>query len=65
MERALANSRDRQQAPPRPGRRIRLMIVDDSIVARAVLSRMIAADDDFEIVAVAGTAGIDRIVMVR
>jgi two-component system chemotaxis response regulator CheB len=32
------------------------MIVDDSIVARAVLSRMIAADDDLEIVAVAGTA---------
>jgi len=32
------------------------MIVDDSVVARAVLSRMIAADDDFEIVAVAGTA---------
>ena len=32
------------------------MIVDDSIVARAVLSRMIAADDDFEIAAVAGTA---------
>jgi two-component system chemotaxis response regulator CheB len=32
------------------------MIVDDSIVARAVLSRMIAADDDFDIVAVAGTA---------
>ncbi|HVH48928.1 MAG TPA: response regulator, partial [Sphingomicrobium sp.] len=32
------------------------MIVDDSVVARAVLSRMIAADDDFEIAAVAGTA---------
>ena len=32
------------------------MVVDDSMVARAVLSRMIAADDDFEIVAVAGTA---------
>jgi two-component system chemotaxis response regulator CheB len=56
MERALATSRDRHQAPPRSGRRIRLMIVDDSIVARAVLSRMIAADDDFEIAAVAGTA---------
>ena len=32
------------------------MIVVDSVVARAVLSRMIAADDDFEIAAVAGTA---------
>ena len=31
------------------------MIVDDSMVARAILSRMIAADDGFEIVAVAGT----------
>lgn len=36
--------------------RIRLMLVDDSMVARAVLSRMIAVDDEFEIVAVAGTA---------
>lgn len=35
--------------------RIRLMLVDDSMVARAVLSRMITADDEFEIVAVAGT----------
>jgi two-component system, chemotaxis family, protein-glutamate methylesterase/glutaminase len=32
------------------------MIVDDSMVARAVLSRMIESDDDFEIVGVAGTA---------
>ena len=32
------------------------MVVDDSMVARAILSRMIAADDGFEIVAVAGTA---------
>jgi len=32
------------------------MIVDDSAVARAVLSRMIAAHDDFEIVALAGNA---------
>lgn len=37
-------------------RPIRLMIVDDSMVARAVLSRMIEADGDFDIVAVAGTA---------
>jgi two-component system chemotaxis response regulator CheB len=33
------------------------MIVDDSQVARAVLSRMLAAFDDFEIVATAGDAG--------
>ncbi|MEO6582330.1 MAG: chemotaxis protein CheB [Sphingomicrobium sp.] len=32
------------------------MIVDDSMIARAVLSRMVESDDDFEIVAVAGTA---------
>ena len=32
------------------------MIVDDSTVARAVLSRMIASDPAFEITAVAGTA---------
>jgi two-component system chemotaxis response regulator CheB len=35
---------------------IRLMIVDDSMVARAVLSRMVDADGGFEISAVAGTA---------
>jgi two-component system chemotaxis response regulator CheB len=56
MERALANSRDRQVAPQRYDRRIRLMIVDDSVVARAVLSRMVESDDSFEIAAVAGTA---------
>ena len=32
------------------------MIVDDSMVARAVLSRMIESDDELEICAVAGTA---------
>ena len=36
---------------------IRLMIVDDSTVARAVLSRMVAATAEFEVVALAGTAG--------
>ncbi|MEO7601860.1 MAG: chemotaxis-specific protein-glutamate methyltransferase CheB [Sphingomicrobium sp.] len=55
MERALARSRDRQPEPP-TGRRMRLMIVDDSMVARAVLSRMIESDPEFEIAAVAGTA---------
>ncbi|WP_300974541.1 chemotaxis protein CheB [Sphingomonas sp. LHG3406-1] len=38
---------------PRP---IRLMIVDDSMVARAVLSRMVELGGGFEISAVAGTA---------
>ncbi|MGZ8348346.1 MAG: chemotaxis protein CheB [Allosphingosinicella sp.] len=33
------------------------MIVDDSSVARAVLSRMVASDPDFEVVALAGNAG--------
>ena len=56
MERALARSRDRQDARQPSRRRIRLMIVDDSMVARAVLSRMVESDDAFEIAAVAGTA---------
>jgi two-component system, chemotaxis family, protein-glutamate methylesterase/glutaminase len=38
------------------GRRPRLMIVDDSVVARAVLRRMIDSDGGFEILAAAGTA---------
>ncbi len=33
------------------------MIVDDSTVARAVLSRMVASSPDFEVVALAGNAG--------
>jgi two-component system chemotaxis response regulator CheB len=57
MERALARSRDRFPEPRKPNRRrIRLMIVDDSTVARAVLSRMVESDPAFEITAVAGTA---------
>ena len=56
MERALARSRDRLQDPRTSRRRIRLMLVDDSTVARAVLSRMIESDPAFEICAVAGTA---------
>lgn len=55
MERVLAKSRDRQEAR-KPVRRIRVMIVDDSMIARAVLSRMIESDPAFEIAAVAGTA---------
>ena len=48
-------------------RPIRLMIVDDSMVARAVLSRMIESDGGFEIAAVAGTAedAIDALAHVR
>ncbi|HEX6410103.1 MAG TPA: chemotaxis-specific protein-glutamate methyltransferase CheB [Sphingomicrobium sp.] len=67
MERALARSRDRQPAPPVKKRRIRLMIVDDSVVARSVLSRMVASDDAFELVASAGTAedAIDALQAVR
>ena len=56
MERALARSRDRQAGAAPLRRRIRLMIVDDSVVARAVLSRMLESDPAFEIAAVAGTA---------
>jgi two-component system, chemotaxis family, protein-glutamate methylesterase/glutaminase len=56
MERALARSRDRQPGRVPMRRRIRLMIVDDSIVARAVLSRMVESDPAFEIAGVAGTA---------
>ena len=58
MKGALATSRASQRVGPvRPSRRpIKLMIVDDSMVARAVLSRMIDADGGFEIAAIAGTA---------
>ena len=56
MERALARSRDRYPDPRSTRRTIRLMIVDDSTVARAVLSRMVETDPVFEITAVAGTA---------
>jgi len=56
VERALARSRDRQPDAGPSRRRIRLMIVDDSTVARAVLSRMVESDPAFEITAVAGTA---------
>lgn len=56
MERALATKRDRYEEPQPIRRRLRLMIVDDSTVARAVLARMIESDPAFEITAVAGTA---------
>lgn len=47
--------RRRPDGPAEPP--IRLMIVDDSTVARAVLSRMVATEPDFEVVAMAGNAG--------
>lgn len=43
---------------------VKLMIVDDSMVARAVLSRMVGSDPMFEIAAVAGTAE-DAIIALR
>ena len=54
MSSALAFRDNRGEAADR--RSIRLMVVDDSPVARAVLSRMIESDGGFEIVAVAGSA---------
>lgn len=64
MSPALARTR----AAPQPRRRpIRLMIVDDSMVARAVLSRMVEVGGGIEIAAVAGTAedGIEALAHVR
>ena len=46
----------RRRAGPIAEPPIRLMIVDDSSVARAVISRMVAAHDEFEVVALAGNA---------
>src|SRR4028118_1635200 len=46
----------RTAMPPSDRRDIRLMIVDDSMVARAVLSRMVEVGGGIEIAAVAGTA---------
>lgn len=65
MSFALASNRE--PAPPRRQMPIRLMIVDDSTVARAVLSRMIEADGDFEILAVAasGEDAIQALASVR
>ena len=53
MAGALASNHIRRATPDQ---RVRLMIVDDSMVARAVLSRIVSADPRFDIVAVAGTA---------
>ncbi len=61
MSVASASTRD----DPRSRRKsIRLMIVDDSMVARAVLSRIVESDRNFDIVAVAGS-GEDAIQALR
>jgi two-component system, chemotaxis family, protein-glutamate methylesterase/glutaminase len=54
---ALATYRASERAGParQSRRRVKLMLVDDSMVARAVLSRMIDADGNFEIAGIAGT----------
>jgi len=58
MKGALATTRagHRAETVSSSRRPIKLMIVDDSMVARAVLSRMIDADGSFEIAGIAGTA---------
>lgn len=58
-------ARRRVESPADPA--LRVMIVDDSAVARAVLSRMIACHEDFEIVATACSAGeaLDALKVVR
>jgi two-component system chemotaxis response regulator CheB len=58
MAGGLASKRSGQGSGAADGlrRRIRLMIVDDSMVARAVLARMVESDGGFEIAGVAGTA---------
>jgi len=60
-----AISRRRPDRPAQPP--IRLMIVDDSQVARAVLTRMVKVHRDFEVVALAGTAqgALDALKTVR
>ena len=55
MRSLTALTRRRIESPAEPP--LRVMIVDDSAVARAVLSRMIACHEDFEIVATAASAG--------
>ena len=58
MKGALATSRASHEAGPakQVRRPIKLMIVDDSMVARAVLSRIVDTDGNFEIAGIAGTA---------
>ena len=56
MPPALATTSSGERSNARIGRPLRLMLVDDSMVARAVLSRMVETDGGFEIAGVAGTA---------
>ncbi|HEV2746596.1 MAG TPA: chemotaxis protein CheB [Allosphingosinicella sp.] len=67
MTRASATGPERRAAPPHAALPINLMIVDDSAIARAVLSRMLAAYRDFEVVALAANAGeaLDALKAVR
>lgn len=44
------------QQPTGPGAPLRVLIVDDSAVARTVLARMLAAHDDIQVVGQAGSA---------
>ena len=53
---AALGGRLRHQRSVRHDHPIRLMIVDDSAIARSVLSRMLSFYDDFEVVALAGSA---------
>ena len=56
MAQALPNRLDAARPTSVVTRPLRLMIVDDSMVARAVLSRMVETDGGFEIAGVSGTA---------
>ena len=56
MAQALPNRSDVARPTGTATRPLRLMIVDDSMVARAVLSRMVESDGGFEIAGVSGTA---------
>jgi two-component system chemotaxis response regulator CheB len=42
--------------PPHPGNRIRVLIVDDSVVIRRLITRALSTDDDFEVVGTASSA---------
>ena len=57
MDRGTAKARREPRGPSASARLpIRVMIVDDSITARTVHSRIVEADDEMEVVAIAGTA---------
>ena len=64
---AALGGRLREHRGTRNEHPIRLMIVDDSAIARSVLSRMLTFYDDFEVVALAGSASeaLDALKSVR